>query len=78
MRNSLLNGFSQIHHNLSATGREIHRRAVDLCYSAAFVRTCVTLDKTYSDMFFLGLLSCRAVFKTLGILRGTIDDNRGN
>ena len=46
MRNTLLNGFSQIRHSLSATGREIHPRAVNLCDSAAFVRTCVTLDKT--------------------------------
>ena len=53
MRNSLLNGFSQIRHSLSATGREIHPRAVNLCDCATFVRTCVTLDKSCSNMFFL-------------------------
>ena len=42
MRNTLLNGFSQIRHSLSATGREIHPRVVNLCDSAAFGRTCVT------------------------------------
>ena len=31
MRNTVLNDFSQIRHSLSATGREIHPRAVNLC-----------------------------------------------
>ena len=31
MRNTLLNGFSPIRHSLSATGREIQPRAVNLC-----------------------------------------------
>ena len=52
MKNTLLNGFSQIRHSLCATGREIHPRVVNLCDSTAFVCTCVTLDKTCSDMFF--------------------------
>ena len=61
MRNTLLNGFSKIRHSLSATGREIHPHAVNLCDSAAFVRTCVTLD---NQAIILTTKSCRAVFKT--------------
>ena len=62
MRNTLLHGFSQIRHSLSATGREIHPRAVNLFDSAEFVRTCVTLDKTCSDMFFTISLKMQMLF----------------
>ena len=48
MRNTLLNGFSEIRHSLSATGREIHPRLVNLCdivnLQSRFPKTCVFED----------------------------------